>query len=208
MSEKVSVEELAISKARLDDALKRGTAAALKKCLYVMNDSVIDESNRDGHVESFDLAVDRQQLLENKWWLGSVNAPVSRDDVSDLIIAKFTLISSPHPSDYKLNGIHSDHGLSESSVTKHAVFLTHINVLVPVLGKFIAKKGAEFIKEQIEVAHHHIYLVCSTKALLFESVGDVKNDLGTLSVNMGNCFPWKVDYEKTSTYTGLCFYKI
>jgi hypothetical protein len=202
---------LEILKARLIDDLARGTIGELKDCIYVMNEDVIEDGNREGKVTSFNLAVDRKMLLERNWWLGSVEEAVQADDPQDLMIAKFVIVDSPASSGYRLEGIHADTKLaSDAAVTKHAIFLSQVDVLVPILGKCIAKKGASFIREQVTVAGHYKYVVCSTKALLFQTVDDIMGggDQDTYSINMGNCFPWSVDYEKTSTYTGLCFYKI
>ncbi len=137
----------------------RGTASELKKCVYVINEDVIEEFNADGKVKSFELAVDRKKLLENHWWLGSVDTPVSQDSVDDLMIARFTIVDRPTVADYKLNGIHVDDDLSDSSLTKHAFFLTGVDVLVPILGKFIARKAAHFIRDQVEMSRHYKYVV-------------------------------------------------
>lgn len=204
----IPVSRLDISKARLLDDLVRGTASELKECIYVINEDVIEEFNNDEKVKSFDLAVDRKALLERGWWLGSVEDPVREDSVDDLMIAKITIVDRPSVSDYKMEGIHADDKLSDSSFTKHAVFLSQVDTLVPVLGKFVANKISKFLREQIETARHYKYLVCSTNALLFKSVPDVREGADTFSVNMGIQFPWKVDYNKTTRYTGLCFYKI
>jgi len=205
----ISSQKLKTSKALLVDALVRGTASRIKDCIYVYDRDVIEEINEDDkRVVSFDLAVDREQLLRHGWWLGEVDRPISSSSIEDLIIAKFTIIAAPSVSDYKRTGIHTDDKLSDSALTEHAIFLSRVETLVPILGKFIAKKAAHFIAEQAAATGHYKFVVCATSNLLFYSVSDVKNEMGFPSINMGIQFPWKVDYEKTNRYTGLCFYKI